>query len=359
VPAPHVLPTPPADLPPVGSALAPNAVAGYRDGLYVATTDDAFRLRVFGVLVAAWQLDRSQVATDNKTLEEFSLPTARLGVRGHAFVTTDFALSFDDGSAPVGAQTGLLRDAYVDRPVLGARLRFGRFKPMFARQAMTPITDLELPERAITALWPYAAIDSDRELGVTLYGHDVTPAAAHGVEWSVGAFQGRGTPIEGASPVVTARVGWSSAHANAYSEADFDGGPLRIAVAVGYAADLAHGRPHDMVHTVTADAVIKLYGLALSGAVFIDSVRIAPPDDRQSYLRGYAQLGYMMIPRKFELVARYAHVPTDTPSRQEVLGGVDIFMAGHDEKWQLAAGREYGARQNSDWIIRLQTQLAF
>ncbi|CAN5867553.1 hypothetical protein BH11MYX2_BH11MYX2_34340 [soil metagenome] len=67
----------------------------------------------------------------------------------------------------------------------------------------------------------------------------------------------------------------------------------------------------------------------------------------------------MVIPSKFELVARYAHVPTDEPRRSEALGGLNIFIAGHEQKWQFAGGRESGAGTNQAWIARIQTQLVF
>lgn len=361
VAAPKVLPQPPVGLPVVGSAHAPTAVAGYDEGLYLAAANDEFRLAVGGAVAAGWQIGQrtdSAASTNDEVVHSFTLPIARARLHGHAFVTTDFEVSFDFGSSATGTEPGLLRDAYLDRPLAGARLRMGRFKPMFARQLMTPVTELQFAERSIAALWPDAAVNIERDYGATLYQRGSDKAG--GFEWSLGVFRGRGFATADSSPLVAARVGWSSAHANSYSESDFDGGPLRLAFGVAYAGDLADGKARAMIHSVTGDVVLKAYGLALTGAVFVDSARVGQALERDTLVRTNTQLGYMLIPRKFELTARYAQIPVGNSYTQEYLSGANLFAYGHRQKWQLeAGGQRTTGHRDFDWVARVQTQLVF
>lgn len=159
-------------------------------------------------------------------------------------------------------------------------------------------------------------------------------------------------------PLLVAHVGWNSAHMKGYSEGDLEGGPLRYAVAASYKLnprDLAKDANDDLQlqHAVALDAMIKVEGLDLSGAVAI--VKDGQADAKLGF---YAQAGYMLMPKKLLGSVRFAQVPEDDEHRQEILGGVNWFWQGHKLKWMIDGGviRTTGVDTN-DLQIRTQLQL--
>jgi phosphate-selective porin OprO and OprP len=336
-------PTAPPTLPPIGSAKAPRGVVGYDDGLYIATADDAHRLQLGGRLTARWTLGRSEGLVQSR----FSIPTARVSLGGHVFTSNDFELSGE-----LGRGVFELRNAYLDRPLFGARLRVGQFKVPYSRQHLTSLSRMQFADRALT----HAFSDADRDLGVSVYGRPERDRS--GAEWNVGVFNGGGIdPLSPRRPIkqVAARVGWSSAHVNGYDEADFDGGPLRVAAALGYLGDLS---PTDaMVHRFNVDGMLKAYGTALSWAFYLNS-RPSPLPQRQLEMGYHAQIGHFLVPRRVEFAARFAQVPEGTRARHEVLAAMNVYRFEHKLKWQLEGGSFHTSGANVfDWLVRLQMQV--
>jgi hypothetical protein len=339
----------PRNLPPIGSAKAPRAVAGYDDGLYIATTNDAHRVGIAGRLATRFTVGRDP---DGLVRSRFAIPTARLGLSGHVFGVNDFKLSGE-------VSRGLfeLRDAYVDRPLFGAHLRLGQFKAPYSRQQMTSLSQMQFTDRALTNVFA----DASRNLGASVYGRP--DANRSGVEWYLGVFNG-GSRLQAPvvlrddarpGPQVAARVGWSSAHVNGYDEADFDGGPPRVAAALGYLGDL--GPTDAMIHRFNVDGAFKAYGTSLSWAVYLNS-RPSPAPSR-TLERGYhVQAGHFLVPRRLEFAARFAQVPDGSRARHEVLAAMNIYRFEHKLKWQLEGGSFHSSGADVfDWFVRAQMQL--
>lgn len=342
------LPSPPANLPPPGHASDPTAVAGFDHGLYLATQDDAFRLTLSTWIQMRWELAHRGDDVDQR----FSIPTGRIRLGGHAFGTTDFLISGEGGSGTFG-----LLDAFVDRPfVLGARVRVGQFRPYFAREQLTDVVDLELTDRSVTAAFSGVT----RDLGVSLHRE---PTREHcGIEWALGVFNGNGigaTRLEAGRPLAVARVGWTSARVDGYSQGDLQNGEPRLAIAIAYAGDLGHFDTARMIHQLTIDAVFKASGFALSGAGFARNEPLLA--GRETNYGWYGQAGYLLVPRLLELVARYGQTALPDAKQRELLGGLDVYHRGdHALKLQLEGGvtRLVGDTE-LDWVMRAQTQLAF
>lgn len=365
-PAPPVppAPVPPASLPAPGTAAAvTSGKVGYDEGLYIATSDEEFRLKLGGWIIGRWGM--ASVADD--VTQRFAVPGARITLSGNVFATTAFQLSLD-----VGAGTATLRDAYVDRPVLGTTLRFGQFKRPFSRQFIIARSRLQFTERALTNAW----LGADRDVGASLFARPKPKAA--GVEWAVAAFSGYGSALRAScdtgtpptcgvpatstadgKPTLVARLGWTSRMADSYEESDLDGGPLRFAIGAGYLVDLADGRRADMRHQAGLDLSLKANGASLAAAAYL--VR---GDDaagaRETTYGGHLQAGYMLVPRRVELAARFAQVPVADEALHEVLGVVNLFGHGHRQKWQAEGGITHLTDGDGvDWTLRLQSQIAF
>lgn len=328
-------------------AQPPTAIAGYDRGLYLATGDDRFRLWLRGRLQVRWEL----AAQPDELVDRFTLPVARVTLDGHAFATTDYVISGE-----VGTGAFELRDAYIEQPLAGARLRLGQLKRPFSRQHMTSTAHLQLTERAITD----GFVGAGRDNGVALL--DAPARNENGLEWALGVFNGVGGTAAPAPtdsrPLVVARLGYASAHVDGEREGDFDGGPPRLAIAVGYMADLAEGTSSAMTHTTSADVVFKAYGFAATAAGYV----LARPDPagRSLDLGFHAQAGLMIVPDLVELAGRFAQIETGDRHQQEIRAAFNLFPQRYDLRWQLEAG---GVRVTGvpgfDWTIRVQTQLAF
>jgi hypothetical protein len=342
VPVPH-------DLPAIGSAKAPRAIAGYDEGLYISTNDDAHRVGIGGRLTTRFTVGRDG---DGLVRSRFAIPTARLGIRGHVFGVNKFVLSTE-----VGRGVFELRDAYVDRPLFGGRLRLGQFKVPYSRQQMASLSQMQFTDRALTNTFS----DASRNLGVSMYGRP--DANRSGVEWYVGVFNG-GSRLQAPvvlrndarpGPQVAARVGWSSAHVNGYDEADFDGGPPRVAAAVGYLGDL--GPTDAMIHRFNVDGVFKAYGTSLSWALYLNS-RPSPLATRPLEGGYHVQAGHFLIPRRLEFAARFAQVPDGLRARHEVLATMNVYRFEHKLKWQVEGGTFHSSGADVfDWLVRAQMQL--
>jgi Phosphate-selective porin O and P len=340
----------PRDLPPVGSAKAPRAVAGVDDdGLFVTTADDAHRVGLGGRLTTRFTVGRDG---DGLVRSRFDIPTARIGLRGHVFSVNDFELSGE-------VSRGLfeLRDAYVDRPLFGARFRLGQFKAPYSRQQMTSLAQMQFTDRALT----HGFADVGRNLGVSIYGRP--EASRSGVEWYAGVFNGGsrvGAPVVLADtarpgPQVAARVGWQSAHLNGYDEADFDGGPPRVAATLGYLGDL--GPTDAMTHRFNVDGMFKAYGTSLSWAAYLNS-RPSPAASRSLEGGYHVQAGHFLVPHRLEFAARFAQVPEGSRARHEVLAVMNVYRVEHKLKWQLEGGTFHSSGADVyDWLVRAQMQL--
>jgi phosphate-selective porin OprO and OprP len=334
----------PTNLPAIGSAKAASGTVGYDDGLYLATADDAHRLSIGGRLTTRFTVAKE----DGLVQSRFSIPTARARLSGHVFAVNDFELS---GELQSGAFE--LRNAYLDRPIFGARLRLGQFKVPYSRQQLTSLSRMQFMDRALTNRFSNA----DRDLGVSLYQRP--ERNSEGFEWNLGVFNGRGIlpyqPSRPSLPQIALRLGWAGARVNGYDEADFDGGPLRVAAALGYLGDL--GPTDAMVHRFNVDGMLKFYGTSLSWAAYLKS-RPSPAQTRQLEMGYHVQAGHFLVPRKLEFAGRFAQVPGGLRDRQEVLAVMNVYRFEHRLKWQIEGGSFHSSGSDLfEWLVRVQMQV--
>jgi phosphate-selective porin OprO and OprP len=344
----------------------------YDGGFTLRSGDDRFSLKLVTRLQPRWEArvaDDGDDATASELAHRFMMSRARLTLQGHAFGSTEFKVQIDFARGFV-----TLKDAYLDQPLAGAvTLRLGQFKRIYSRHQLASTAALQLVERAPTDVFGGAG----RDLGVALHnGFEASP----GLEWAVGVFNGTGdaarircnvttatttcanpsnVPTD-IGPMVVAHVGVNTGGIKGYVESDLEGGPLRAAAAVGYAGDLAQGESDDMVHRLTVDAIIKVFGLAASGSFHLVNRRGAT--ERETDLGFHAQAGYMLIPRKLELAARYAQVPAaGDETTNEILGGLNWFFSGNNLRFSLDGGVVHttGDVATTDALARVQGNLSF
>jgi len=164
-------------------------------------------------------------------------------------------------------------------------------------------------------------------------------------------------------PLFVARLMGGYGRANPYVENDLDGGPFRLSLGAGVLARANADAVAFDETAVTLDAMLKIRGASLSGAVFSSALRddgplaVAPSQTGFHVQGGYVWKGLV------EPVARYAVVTTglDGALQQEALIGFNVFMLGGHLRWQTDVGAIHNAPElridARDASMRMRTQL--
>jgi phosphate-selective porin OprO/OprP len=305
----------------------------------------------------------------------------RLQVEGFAYGKANtYKLEFDFASRG----NANLRDFWVNHDFGAVHLRAGQWKRPFTRAQISADFGLQFLESSLST--QFATDRLVRDIGLAV--HNDYEKTKDGVEWVVGFFNGTGegarqrltcedpSDPEGCAistpsnvpadfdPLVTARIGFNHGGIKGYSEGDVEGGPLRFAAGTGYKLDFNNfdkDAAGDLVlgHAGTLDGVLKVEGFSVAGAVTFVKVGQADAD-----LTFFGQSGYLVVPKKLELAARFAQLP-EAPgaddSLQEILGAVTWFFESHSFKWMLDGGviRHTAGEGAIDQQIRTQVQLVF
>jgi hypothetical protein len=398
-PAPPAAPPPPPT-PVVGVAPPATKPAGselsvtYDKGLTFAARDDRFRLRLS--LRNQIRFETTRPTEDNSQFaSHFLIPRMRLQADGHVFTkATRYKLEVAFGDA---GNFSFLKDLYVDQQLAATPviLRAGMWKRPFNRQELVSDFASEMNERAITATF----VGGGRDLGVAL--HDDYEKSPEGLEWAIGVFNsfngGKDRPdIGGCSttmavtscppptnfpadfaPAVVARVGWNHGPIQGYSEGDLDGGPLRYAVGASYKIDLGNFAKQkeasvgdNLSHGLEVDAMLKVNYASLEVGVYMMKLPASKASNKSAdaELGAFGQLGYMVVPKRFQLVGRFAIAPdakTDGRNQIEARAGVNWYWQGHAWKWATDAGmvKTTGedpttmAEDKPDLVVRSMLQL--
>ena len=122
-------------------------------------------------------------------------------------------------------------------------------------------------------------------------------------------------------PAIVVHAGWNHGGIKGYSEGDLEGGPLRYAVGLSYRMnprdfDKDANDDLNIEHAVALDAMVKVEGLGISGAVILKKDGQADAE-----VGFYGQAGYMVVPKKILGALRVAPGPAGGAPRVAILGG--------------------------------------
>ena len=383
---------------------APKPVVGYDNGFFIKTDDDKYKLKIGGQLQTRFEyFGEDTDGVDPRYA--VSIPRARLKISGNVFTP---ALRFEV-MPDFGKGAPALKDAWADAELVQGWLilRVGQTKRPFSRQQLASSSALEMNDTAITDKLFGAGYD----LGV-MFHNDYGKSPAF--EWAFGFFNGTGdkpwfkskvetdlaTADDGTQsatttidekktaftnipdrfrPAIVARVGYNYGGIKAYSEADLEGGPLRLGVGLSGQADLNTDDQGKGAVKGDLDFILKAHGFSLSGAGYVSSAQKADKDwaeQELSALGAHVQAGYV-VSGLVQPVLRYAVVdPTDKYAdsdffkfnrEQEILGGLAFYFFKHNAKWQTEGGALLrnvndaggGTSDHTDTVVRTQFQLAF
>lgn len=278
----------------------------------------------------------------------FEVRRARLIVSGNAlhnefsyYLQTDF-VGNDDGDAA----SPELRDAYIQWHACDwASVRMGQFKTMIGRQFNTSSWKLQFPDRSVAA----NQFDLDRQQGAAGYAELADGMLLVSAGVFNGISDGEGINRPGLDTkhtgVVTARVNVMG-EMDSYSEGDVDWtDDMGLSLGGAYAySDTEQDITQD---DITVDANLKMAGLSLHGEFFYRSTDVDGGEEAEP-LGWYAQAGYFLMPKTFEVAARYSSVDCDDGKSQDGIcdgndkvNAADISLNYYWWKHQLKAQLAY------------------
>lgn len=318
-------------------------------GFRVTSADDRFGL-VLGGTLQLWATLRElpDGEEENVTLDP-RIRRARLAVGGHFFAPENryfiqVAFSPQDFEVFDGRlQYSPLVDAYLEFTQLrDLNVRVGQMLLPLLRTREVRSQALELPERAFTE----RSFELGRRYGIQFRSDDLFGLGRlsyrAGVFFSPAPDGRRRAPIslDAAARVQVRLLGQPRLD----EQGDLARSPSpRLAVGAGYAFldDEPAGSGFRDRHVATGDAVFRIAGVALEGAVMWRRDREDDLPQRREEFGGNVQLSYLLPWFDLQAVVRYSGLlDRDADQlRQEWTGGLSYyFYAGHPFKVQLSVG---------------------
>lgn len=371
-------------------------------GLVVTSDDGDDEL---GLSVRVQFLQTFEQSPDVELQQSFQIRRARFGSTGHIMsphleYKLELAVAPRDVNTRGGVpQTSPLFDFFINLTQLrDARLRIGQYKVPFDRQRIISSSKLQLVDRAITD----GEFTLERAIGFDLHSDDFLGLDLF--RYYLGVYPGPGRNSFEFGSYGLLYLGRAEilpfGSFDDYSEADLEGGGLRVSLGGAYAYMNDAPRDHGVLGAVpddggttdlqvaTADAMLKLHGFSALSEVFWRNSRrnpgslvdeagapildetgnprtLTPSRDGVGFL---LQGGYVLPVAPLELVGRYAILDgTDARNRnglqrlEEFAGGLSYYFNRHPVKLQadfsrLVSNGNYAGALNR---VRVQLQAGF
>jgi hypothetical protein len=335
------------------------------DGVQMTSKDGEFKLGI-GLFTQLLYTVENDVGTEDTT-QSFTIRRARVKFAGHAFgehnkYFVQLAFSPRDLQIQEGTPTkSPIFDWYLDFDhVRDFTVRIGQYRVPFSRQRRIPICYIMMADRALANF----EFNLDRDVGLSVRSDDI--AGLGYLRYEVGAFIGEGRDAflaDDLGMLYVARVEVLPLGVfEDYDETDRKRGKkprLSIGAAYSYLPRAKGNRgilgppPSDggttETHNVTADVMLKIRGLTLSGefywrdgtrdfgAAIVDDPVLGPvPEPLEPARDGlgwYAQLGWLVPKIDLELGARYGFVrdlgdDSSLPPRDEAAASIGYLIYG-------------------------------
>ena len=351
----------------VKAGLAPKIDVGYKKGFYFKTLDDKFKLNTLGRLQTRYNFRNKD---DDEDTSSFRINRMRLKLSGHAFTQNlSYSAQWELNSF---TGRGQLKDIFVDYRLLpGLHLRGGQWKVPYNRHNMASDYKKQFIDESITN----DAFSLDRDIGAMLHGE----LFKEQFEYNVGIFTGRGinaTENSNNKNMVIGRIAYRPfGKFKDYRESDVEY-TESFKAAFGAAFAINNGTEiffSDELQTFPKDAqfmqfgvdsIMKYRGFSLQGEYHLRSL------DRRGFNRDtakgfFVQGGYFPVPKRLELVARYAQFDPDVNvsenlKKEFALGTNWYFSKNHHHKLQTNVTRvvtDNPANDKEDTLISIMHQL--
>lgn len=303
------------------------------------------------------------VDEDADWLHEFRVQRMRVTLDGTMFFKwVHYKFQFEFGNTS-GERDNKIKDALISLEASDAAVfDFGQYKVPFSLQELTSSGRLQFVDRAITN----DKFAPGRDQGITMRGlfGDTDDEASPVFGYAVGAYNGAGesNTQDDDGFLYVARVFVNPFGEYKLSESAVEN-PERLLLHLGAAYRLGEaiqGTPDDVILNPNdqtawnAEFALKYLGLFATGEYFRqtdEQERPVPGPDIDSD-GWHAQLGYFIVPERFEVAARYAAIdPDDTLDNDDLTewrAVVGYFLKKHNLKFQADYGEiefdsNYGA----------------
>jgi hypothetical protein len=381
--APSEAPTP-ITSPPLKDAIEASPArpnAGWKKGFFVESTDGKFKVKFGGRAQVRLNLDIERGDDGREVAAAFSIPRARIGMKGHLFTKKlKYVLEIDFGKGNVSAKKVYVDYTLVDEWV---QIRAGHFKKPFSRQQLNSSAKQGLLDRAITD----KAFGAGYDIGLMLHNGNKNK-----LEWAFAMLNGTGVksslsgdvtvdPATGEGsidsgkfsnvpdlfdPSLVLRVAYNHNGIAGYDEIDRKGGDFRFAVGGGAMIDFDAADETSSSVTGEIDAIFKVKGFSATAALYLGAVQDGDDFSSQTLdqLGFHLQAGYL-AGGKVQPALRYARVMGmgDEPEVSQELGGaVSVLFWDHNVKWVTdfaALAEESLAPDDCDFRVRSQMQVSF
>lgn len=340
-------------------------IAGYDGGFFIQSPDGAFKAVLAGRVQFRFTFEEPD---DGEYESAFSIPRARLQLKGHAFtpdLTYEIQTDFGKGDVPT------LKDGYADYRFVDdwLHLRAGQFKKPFSRHQLSSSTKLAMVDRT--------ALDKEyragRDLGIALHNDW---KSSPGFEYQLGVFNGPGDkPVfdedsgsfsnvpDRFSPLVVARVAATLGGIDGYDEVDRKGD---FGVSLAANAQARFNLPEDdaAFTAVGGDFMVKGAHVALHG----EAIALLTQEGARYVDQELASVGMMLgvsylIADTLAPAVRFARIVEGTDAHStELLGGLSVLVFKHNFKVTSDAGpiiEHADGERTIDvrWRTQLQLQL--
>ena len=343
---------------PTPKPATPGFTVGWKDGKTTIESKQA-RLDISNRLQLRFTQEMAETGDD---VGSFRIRRGKTKFEGWVYnksLTYELQLNWPDTSNP-------LEDASINYDFTQGKkafqLKAGQFKVPFGRQELTSSGSQQFVDRSLVS----NRFARGRDIGVQLWG---APLAGK-LDWRVGVFNGNGRTVsrnDNDEYQYNARLTFQPFGDVKYSEGDFESSdrPL-FAIAGQYESNdrqgATTGNDADK-EIVGGDVAFKYKGLFAFAEYFAgtnDPETGGDVDDE-----GWnAQLGYFVIPQKFEIAGRYAvldrNADRDDDEQEERGVALGYFFNKHPHKLQLDYRQlENKATNVTDDEVRLQYQIVF
>lgn len=353
--------------------------AGHKDNIYLKTTDNIFRLDIYGYGQFRYTYQTNDI-TSAEDLSNFQVQRVRLGFKG--YVGSDklkYQMLLSASQSGEFDKVSLL-DWFMDyAPSKECGIRAGQFKVPYSTSFTISASELQFIERT--------QVDSnfrlDRDNGINLYGKVLDSM----LTYNIGAYNGEGrnksNPDNGM--LFAARLMFEPFGKYAYHESDNEiSDKLLMLVSAAYAVsnDQAGSTNTNLnarlattalgISNVTGSNAFvgtKYRGASVHGEYFNRVINPQTKSLSDETAEGYyVQGGYFVMPKTLEIAARYEYFEPNKDKaedlRKEYGIGVNYFINGHRNKIQAdffkikdEAGKTKEGEEDSR--LRVQYQLAF
>jgi phosphate-selective porin OprO and OprP len=326
----------------------PGIEIGYKKGAYLKTKDNRFSVKLNVGVEPYFTFDSNDEKSDTTT---FRLRRARVYLKGNVaypWLKYSTQITLEGGSAG-------LRDAFLKSTYLKwLQPQIGQFKVPFDREFLDSGFDLELLERSIAS----SMFSLQRDIGLQLGG---SLMHSH-LNYKVGIFNGSGANQNNVNTdyMYVGRLVWMPFDKLGYSQSAVNNPKkprLAIGLGLAYMPGLEPGERKSLagklgstsvlsvdsdVFQAVADVGFAYHQLYAEGGYFyrnIDPNSPTPYGSQDAY-GFYVQGGYFLIPKTFELAARYSFADPDNPNKvsnnkvSEETFGASYYFYGHRLKAQ-------------------------